>query len=421
MKKKTTERGLRIITVPTKNTKVATVLVLVKTGSKNEEKRTSGISHFLEHMFFKGTKKRPNILKLTEDFDKLGGEYNAFTAEDYTGYYAKVNFLQLPKAIELVSDIYLNSLLPEKEIEKEKGVIKEEINMRYDDPMINCITLFQELLYGDQPAGWDIAGTKNSVSSISRKDLVDYMNSQYVASNTVVVVSGNIKEKEVTEKVSSLFSQIRKGKPKEKQKVKEAQNKPRALVFGKKTEQTHLCLGVRGFNLFYREKYVQKVIAVILGGMMSSRLFGKVREEMGAAYYIATSVESNPDTGVLYTQAGVDNDKTKDVIRAIVREYKRMKEERVPAKELKKAKDYLKGRSAIKLETSDSLAKFYGMAELFENKTHSVEDVFNQIDKVTTNDILKVAKQVFTPENINLSLVGPRKTKKELEEILNEV
>ncbi len=418
MKKKTTKSGLRIIAVPTKNTKVATILVLVKTGSKNEEKRTSGISHFLEHMLFKKTNKRPSPLKIAEDLDKVGGLYNAFTGEEYTGYYAKVSASKLSLAIDWVSDIYLNSLLPENEVLKEKGVIKEEINMRYDNPMDYSQILFANLLYGDQPSGRDIAGTKESVSTIKREDLSSYMNSQYVAKNTVVVVAGNIDENKTEEEVVKAFSSIKEGEAKTAYPVVEKQEKPEVLFSDKKTDQTHIVLGVRSFNSSHRYRYTQKIIASILGGMMSSRLFIKIRDELGLAYYIATSAESNPDTGVLMTQAGVDNTKVEDAVETIVREYKKMKTEEVSEEELKKAKEHLKGKMAIILEPSDALAYFHGTTEILEGKTHSFKEVFDYIDKITPLDILEASKEIFREDNINLSAVGPLKDKEKFIEIL---
>jgi len=419
MKKNTLKNGLRIITIPLLNTRVATVFVLVKTGSKYERKEVSGISHFLEHMLFKKTKKRKDALRIAEDLDKVGGLYNAFTGEEYTGYYAKVNASKISLAIDWVSDIYLHSLLPEKEIEKEKGVIKEEINMRYDNPMAYCQILFQKLLYGDQPAGRDIAGTKDSVSSINRKDLLSYMNSQYVAQNTVVVVAGNIKAKETEEEVIKSFGSIREKESEKSYEVVEKQKEPEVLSFKKQTDQTHLVLGARGFNTFHPHRYTQEVIAAILGGMMSSRLFVKIRDEMGLAYYVKTSAEDNPDTGILATQAGVDNGKVEKTVEAILEEYEKIKEVKVSEKELRKAKEHLKGKSAILLESSDALAYFHGTSELLEGKTYSLEEVFKFIDKVSAKDIKDAAKEIFKPENLNLALVGPHGNSEKLKRILS--
>ncbi|MEA2092621.1 MAG: pitrilysin family protein [Patescibacteria group bacterium] len=406
---KTLSNGLRIITLPLQNTRVATVFVLVKTGSKYEQKETSGISHFVEHMLFKGTEKRKTPLEIAEELDKVGGVYNAFTGEEYTGYYAKVNGDKFSLALDWVSDIYLSSLLPEKEMEKEKGVIKEEINMYFDNPMAHCELLFQELLYGDQPAGWNILGTKETVSATTRKDLLSYMNSQYKAENTVVVVAGNINKKKAEEEVALAFSKIKTGEPKKAHSVIENQEEPAVLNFYKETDQTHLILGARAFNMFSEHRYSQEVLASILGGMMSSRLFSKIREEMGLAYYIKTSVDDNPDTGVLYTRAGVENSKTKEVVKAVMDEYKKISEEKVTEKELTKTKEHIKGKTAISLESSDSLASFHAVNELLENRTYTPEEIFKSIDSVTAEQIQQIAKKIFQPKNLNLVVVGPHK------------
>ncbi len=406
---KTLSNGLRTITIPIKNTRVATVFVLVKTGSKYEEKKTSGISHFLEHMLFKGTTKRPTPLKIAEDLDKVGGIYNAFTGEEYTGYYAKVNSKKLSLALDWVSDIYINSTLPEKEVEKERGVIKEEINMYFDNPMLYCQTIFQELLYGDQPAGWDVAGTKETVSSISKEDLSSYMNSQYVSENTVVAVAGNIDKEKTEKEIASAFSGIKEGRAKKAYPVVEKQNKPETSVFYKETDQTHFILGARAFNIFSDYRYSQKLLASVLGGMMSSRLFSKIREEMGLAYYIKTDIDSNPDTGVLYTSAGVENSKINEAVSVIMEEYRKICKEKIPEEELLKAKEHIKGKMAINLESSDSLAYFHTVNELLEGKEHTLEEVFRSIDSVTVEDIQKTAEKIFRPENINLAIIGPHK------------
>lgn len=417
-KKITLENGLRIIVVPQENTQTATVLVLVGTGSKYEKKEINGISHFLEHMFFKGTKKRPSAKAVAETLDKVGGIYNAFTSEEYTGYFAKVAAPYLESALEWVSDIFLNSLLPENEIEKEKGVIIEEINMYYDHPMSYVQILWSKLLYGDQPAGWEIAGTKETVSKLNRQKLLDYMKSQYVASNTIISVAGKIKESEVISKVKKYFNKIKTTPPTKKPPVREKQTKPACLLNFRKTDQTHLCLGVRAFNLFHPQRYTQEILRVILGGLMSSRLFIAVREKLGVAYYIKTDVVSNPDTGYLVTQAGVDNKNLEKAIQTILKEYRKISQKKVPLSELKKAKDNIKGRLALELESSDAQASFYAGQELLEKKILTPEEIFSKIDKVTALDVLKAAKEIFLPKKINLALIGPFKDKARIEKLL---
>lgn len=412
------ESGLRIITLPQKNTKAVTVLVLVGTGSKDETKELNGISHFLEHMFFKGTKKRPSTTLIAETLDRIGGIYNAFTSEEYTGYFAKVDSLHWDLALEWVSDIFFNSLLPEQEIERERGVIIEEINMYQDHPMDYIGVLWPKLLYGDQPAGWPVAGTKDSVSRISRADLISYMERQYTASNTIVCIAGNIDEKRVVTKTKEYFSKIRVVDPKKRKKVIEKQTTPQCLVEERNTDQSHICLGVRAFNIFHRHRYNQEVLAVILGGMMSSRLFIKVRERLGLAYYIHTSVSADRDTGFLVTAAGLHNNKVEKGIEVILKEYKAMCSKRVSNEELQKAKDFIKGKMSLTLETSDAKANFFAIQELLKSQILTPEQIYRELDKITTDDIIELAREIFRPEKLNLAIIGPFKDETKLQSLL---
>jgi predicted Zn-dependent peptidase len=413
-KKTIFNNGLRLITVPSKSTQTVTVLVLVGTGSKYEKEEEKGISHFLEHMYFKGTKKRPSSLEIAETLDKVGGIYNAFTSQEYTGYFAKVSKEHFDLALDWVSDIFLNSTLPEKEVEKERGVIIEEINMRKDHPMEHVQVLWQKLLYGDQPAGWDVAGEVETVSKISRKDLIEYRKTQYIAPNTIICLAGNFNEREGIEKVKKFFSKIKIGKSRGKPKVIEKQERPEILFEKRETDQTHICLGVRGFNLFDERRYVQEILALILGGMMSSRLFERIRTKLGIAYYIETDAFSDPDTGYLVTRAGLSNEKLEEGISEILKEYRKIKREGVSKSELKKAKDCLKGKMNILLESSDAKASFFATQEILEKRILTPDQIFKKIDKVSQNDILKLAREIFRPEKLNLALIGPKEVKKEI-------
>jgi len=418
-KKTTLENGLRIITVPQKGTQAVTVLVLVATGSKYEKKEINGISHFLEHMFFKGTKKRPTPITIAEPLDRVGGIYNAFTGEEYTGYFAKVDAKHFDLALDIISDIYLNSKLDSKEIKKEKRVIIEEINMCYDHPSLYIQSLWNKVLYGDQPAGWDIAGTKDSVSKISRNQLIDYMKTQYTGSNTIVCIAGNVSyNKQVLKKIKGYFSQKAVKETLKKPEVIETQSRPECLLHKRKTDQSHLCLGVRAYNLFHPKRYGLELLALILGGMMSSRLFIKVREQLGLAYYIKTGISSNPDTGCLVTQAGVDNKRAEKAVSAILKEYKRISQNKISAKELKKAKDHFKGKMALLFEASDAQASFYSLQELLEKRTLSPEEIYAKINKVSVNDILKISKDIFQPQKLNLALIGPFKDRTKFQKLL---
>jgi len=417
-KKTTLKNGLRIITVPQKTSQAVTVLVLVGTGSKYEKKEINGISHFIEHMFFKGTKKRPSLEAVSETLDKIGGIYNAFTSQECTGYFAKVEASHFDLALDWVSDIFLNSTLPEKEIKKERGVIIEEINMYYDDPISYVQILWPKLLYGDQPAGWPVAGTKESVNKISRQDLINYLKNQYVASDTLICLAGKFEENQAIEKVKKYFSQISTFRAGGKLKVFEKQSKPSSLLHTRKTDQTHLCLGVRGYNIFHPQRYTLELLGTILGGMFSSRLSLIIRGELGIGYYISTIVEIDPDIGFLVTSAGIDNKNVEKAILTILKEYKKISQKKVPEKELKKAKDYTKGKMALLLETSDARASFYGLQEILKKEILTPKEVYKRIDKVTENDILKVAKDIFRPEKLNLALIGPFRDKAKFQKLL---
>jgi predicted Zn-dependent peptidase len=412
------KNGLRVLTFPTQSTQAVTVLVLVGTGSKYEKKEINGVSHFLEHLYFKGTKKRPTSLAIAETLDKVGGIYNAFTGEEYTGYFAKVAYNNFELAMDWVSDIFLNSILPKEEIEKERGVIIEEINMTYDNPMGYIQNLWLELLYGNQPAGWPITGSRETISKISRNDLINYRGSQYAAGNTIVAIAGKVNPKRALEKVKKYFSVIERSKPLKKEKVVENQKEPQLLLHFRKTDQTHLSLGVRGYNIFHPQRYVQELLAVILGGMMSSRLFTIIRGKLGMAYYINTEAEADPDTGFLVTQTGVDTQKVEIAISAILKEYKKISRIRVSKDELQKAKNYFKGRLSLLLESSDAQASFYAGEELLEKKISKPEEIFAKIDKIKADDILKLAKDIFRPAKLNLALIGPFKDKEKFKSLL---
>ncbi|MFH1611939.1 MAG: pitrilysin family protein [bacterium] len=417
-KKTTLKNGLRIITVPMEGTKTASVLVLVKTGSKYETKEINGISHFLEHMFFKGTKKRPNTLAIAELLDRVGGEYNAMTSQEYTGYYAKVNSDNFELALDWVSDIYLNSKLSAEEIERERGTIIEELNMYLDMPMRYVADLWTDLLYGDQPAGWRVIGTKETIKNVKRAQFVKYLKEHYSSKNTIVVVAGNINNVGATKLVKKYFSKINRGAVKDKLPVKEGQNKPEALIHYKKTDQTHLCLGFRGYNVFHPDKYAVGLLATILGGNMSSRMFINVRERQGLAYYVHTSADMDTDTGELVTQAGVDNSRVEQAIKSILIEYKKILNKKITKEELQKAKDYTKGIALLGMESSDAQASFVAFQELMTGKILTLKDKFDKIDKVTIDDIQRVTKDIICSEKLNLALIGPFKDKDKFDKIL---
>jgi len=417
-KKKTLSSGIRIIVVPMPRSFTTTVFVLTETGSKYETKRTSGISHFLEHICFKGTKRRPSSRAISEELDGLGANYNAFTGHEYTGYYAKAEARHFKRILDVVSDIYLNSTFPKQEIEKERGVIIGEIDMYEDTPQRAVGDLFTDLLYGDQPAGWDIAGTKSTVRSITRGDLVNYKRKHYVASATVVVIAGKFNEKKIWHDISDAFSDVSRSRKAGKKKVREVQSRPRVKVKYKKTNQTHLIVGVRSHDIFHKSTATLAVLAGILGKGMSSRLFHRIREEMGAGYYVGADNDSFTDHGFLACFAGVDNRRVHEVVGAIVDELRHLKDEKVSEEELGKVKNYLTGNLLSGLETSDALASFYGASEVLKTKLKTPEERTEEIRRVTVKKIQNIAEDIFQNKGLNLALIGPFRDTKEFTPIL---
>jgi len=417
-KKTTLPNGLRIITVPMEGTKAVTVLVLVGTGSKYETKDINGISHFVEHMFGKGTKKRPTQLKVFEDIDRVGGQFDFSTSKEYTAFWTKVHFKFFDLALDWLSDVILNSKFEKKEIEKEKRVIVEEIKHYLDNPAVYIWDIWEKLLYGDQPAGWLILGKRDNILKFKRKDFLEYLKNHYSSKNIVVCVAGKIEPEAVETKIKKYFRQLNQVEPKQKLRVVEKQKRPQVSISFKKSDQTHLCLGTRAFHLSHPLRYAQSLLATILGRCPSSRLINSIRTKAGLAYQVYTVSEAYTDTGYLASYAGVAHKNVKKTISLILKEYKIIKNTKVKKAELQKAKDYVKGRLSLSLETSDAQALFYGMQELLENRILTIKQIFKKIDDVTPDDIQKVARDIFRPERLNLALIGPFKDKKKFEKLL---
>lgn len=416
--KKILENGLRVVTIPMKDNPTVTVLVLVEAGSKYETKKINGLSHFLEHMCFKGTTKRPKAIDISKELDALGSQYNAFTAQEYTGYYAKSEAKHFKQIFDIVSDIYLNSTFPEVEMEKEKGVIIEEINMYEDTPSRHVQDLVMKLLYGNQPAGWNIAGEKENIRAMKRADFVGYQSKHYLPGATVIAVAGRVREEEVLREARKIFGQMAKGKKQNKERVKEKQKKPEILLKYKKTDQTHFVLAMRTFDLFSKKNAVLSVLGGILGGGMSSRLFQKLREEMGVGYYVRAYDDPYTDHGFFQVSAGVDNKRIAEVIGAVLLECKRLTIEKVSDEELEKAKECLVGNMKLSLESSDDIANFYGSQELLQKKLKNAEEKAMEIRKVTASEVQKIAKEIFRNNKLNLAMVGPFREKKVFSKIL---
>ncbi len=414
-KKTVLKNGLRLITIPKKDNLSVTVLVLVEAGSKYETKEINGLSHFLEHMCFKGTKDRPKTIDISGALDGLGAEYNAFTSQEFTGYYAKAQAKHLDTVLDIVSDLYLNPVFDAKEIDKERGVVIQELNMYEDMPNRRVHELFTTLLYGDQPAGWDVGGRKEVIQKLTRDDFIAYRDKHYVASATTVVVAGAFDEEDIIKKVEQIFSGMPTNKKGEKEPTIEQQSKPAVFVKYKDSDQTHLVLGVRAYNVFDEKRYALEVLGDILGGGMGSRLFQVIRDELGAAYYVRAAAELATDHGILSAWIGSDHEKLPSVIDAVIVEFKKLAHEPVGKEELQRAKDHLTGNLILGIETTDALANFYGDQEIITKSIVTPEEIIKRIQAVTAEEIQSVAKEIFTDERLNLAVIGPIKDGAELE------
>lgn len=418
-KKTTLPNGLRIITISTKGNPAATVMVMAETGSNYESKAENGLSHFLEHMLFKGTPTRPTALHINRELDGLGARSNAMTMDEATSYYAKAEKKKWKQVLAVVSDMYLHPTLPPEELEKERGVIVQEINMYEDNPQAKVARVFPSLLYGDTPAGRTILGPKENIESLPREAFVDYHKRHYVASKTIVVVSGDVKESEVKKEVEKLFKDIPTGKFLKKEKVIEKQDKPALHIELKKTDQVHFVLGVRAYPAKDKRIPALSVLSGLLGSGFSSRLWHKLREEMGVCYYVFTEIEDYTDHGVFSISAGVDTKRAPEVIKVILEECGRLINEPVSDTELQKTKDYLVGNMYLGLETTNTLASFYAFQEIAKGELQTPEEVEREIRSVTAKDVQKVAKDLFKNEKLNLAIIGNIEDKKALTKVLS--
>lgn len=411
-KKVTLENGLRLITVPMGGVSTVTIVVMVDTGSNNESKDVSGISHFLEHMFFKGTEKRPKAKIIAEEIDRLGGYQNAFTGHEYTGYHLKVRAEKFAEALDIIADMFQRSLIDPAEVEKERGAILQEYRMIHDTPQRLIGYLYEELLYGDQPAGWEIAGTPETIQRLAADELRAYFRRQYARENTFIVVAGNLElaHPDAVSAVGAAFGEVRSGAPHPRPSVAEVQSAPRSSIRFKETDQTHLIIGGRAFGA--RDdgrRFAADVLAHVLGGSMASRLFEEIREKRGLAYAVSASFDGYTTYGSVAAYAGVEHGNLSKTVPLILQEYARIRDEAVPAEELRRAKESMKGRLAISLEASDDLAFFVGGEEVTTGKPMTAEEVFARIDAVTAPEIQAVAQRIFRPEGLNLAVIGPHR------------
>ena len=414
----TLENGLRVILAPLPAFRSTTAIVLCGAGSRYETKATNGVSHFLEHMFFKGTNKRPTASDISIALDAIGADYNAFTGKETTGYHIKAASTHLPLLIDMLSDMLWNSKFDEAEIEKERGVIIEEINLYEDMPMRRVGEIYEQLLWGNQPLGWDIGGEKDIIRKLKRQDFTDYIDARYAPNNMVLTLAGHFERDKALADINKYFGHHKTKKVETYLPVIENQKKPEARITYKKTDQAHLVVGVRGYEMGHPDRYNVGVLGAILGGGMSSRLFLNVREKRGLAYYVRADHDSYMDTGMFAASAGVDLKRITDAISVILEEFNKITKEKVSEAELTKAKEYIKGKIILSWEDSRTVALSFGSDELMENRVRTLDEYLREIDKVTAGDIQRVAKDLFKAQTLNLAVIGPFKNAAPFEKVL---
>jgi predicted Zn-dependent peptidase len=410
--------GLPLLVAPVEGTAAVTVLMFAGAGSRYEVQKNRGISHFLEHMFFKGGKKYKNAAEVSTAIDSVGGDFNAFTAKEYAGYYVKVAAEHAELACDVLSDMLLHATFPTEEIEKERGVIMEEYRMYQDTPMYQAGWDFETLVYGDQALGWDTIGTEELIRSVTQEDFQNHKNALYTPDNLVLTFSGNITKEKAEELGEKFFGELTGTKNGTLAPYIPEQGGKKVFLTSKQTEQAHLVLGVEGISTLDQDHYAQKLLSIILGGSMSSRMFLRIREARGLCYYISTSTDSYLDTGMLSTRAGVDQSRLHEAIAAIKHEYDLIASEGITDDELRRAKDYLKGKITLSMEDSEDRAHFLGKQQLLYPRVKDMNEYFVCVEAVTKEQVNALAKRLLTTDRIRLVVIGKEKDEEKLLELI---
>lgn len=398
-----------VLLVPQSDTKSITILVLYPIGSRYESNKLAGVSHYIEHLMFKGTKKRKNTLILTREIDRLGAEYNAFTSKEHTGYYIKIDSEYAKTALDILADMLFESKFDAKEMEREKGPIVEELRMYKDNPIMQIESLFEELLYDGTPLGRDIGGSEKTVMSFKRDEVLAFRDKYYSANNMTIVVAGNI-TKETEQMIETYFGvgQARRLPPQKFQPAAYGSHKKedRIRVSEKKTDQVQLMLGFPGFQYGAKENVPLTVLNTIFGGSMSSRLFIQVRERRGLAYMVRSGDEHFRDAGYVFVRAGLEAKNVNKALRVIEGEIERLRHKPVTARELRDAKTHVRGGLVLSLEDSSAQASWYGRQALFMDAIATPEERLREIEAVTAEEIQRAAKHVFDTAKMRIAIIG---------------
>jgi predicted Zn-dependent peptidase len=402
----TLQNGLRVVTAPMPHAKSVACFVMLAAGSRYETKDTNGIAHFAEHMFFKGTEKRPTARQIAGEIDSIGGEFNAFTSKEYTGYYVKCAAEHRDVALDVLVDMLRNSKFDSEEIEREKGVIVEEMNMYYDTPRDYVDGVYDELLYGDTPLGWDIIGRKETVRAAQRETFLGYLERWYRAPRMVAGVAGDLGH-DLLPRLEELLGDVSDGSSGDPAPVEWRQEAPQVKLHTKQSDQAHIRVGVHSYPLVHPDRYALALLATVLGGGMSSRLFTEVRERRGLAYYIYGHQQGYTDTGTLFAQGGVDIQRIDDAVRTVVQEFARIAAEPIEPDELEKARNFAKGRLVLSLEDPKGMILFGLRNEVLEAVLREPEEVLAGLDAVTIEDVQRVAQDIIRGDRLNFALIGP--------------
>ena len=414
----TLANGLRVLTVPIPHVRSVTVAFFLGAGSRYETEEEAGLSHFVEHMVFKGTKKRPLPQQIAETVEGVGGYMNASTDREATVYWVKVAKSHFPIALDLLSDMLLNSLYDPTEMERERKVILEEISSIKDSPPQLVDLLIDETLWPDQPLGRDVGGTKESVNGITKPQMLDYIKDQYASNNTVLAVAGDLQHEEVVKAAERQLGQWAAQTPRKWFPAKNGENQTRVNLKSQKTEQAHLCIAFPGLSSTHPDRYALDMLNVVLGEGMSSRLFLEIRERRGLAYDVHSYVTHLLDDGCLTIYAGVDTKNIDSTIHAILQEIERLKD-RIPDAEFRKAREMTKGRMLLRTEDTRSMASWVGAQELLLGEVKSIDDVVDIVEGLTLDDLQRVARDLLTPDKVNLAVVGPYRSQARFERLIS--
>jgi predicted Zn-dependent peptidase len=401
----TLANGARVLTAPIPTAQSVSCVVMFAAGSRYETADSSGIAHFAEHMFFKGTERRPTARHIATEVDAIGGEFNAFTGKESTAYYVKCAAPTRDVALDVLADMLQHSLFDPEEIEREKGVIVEEMNMYFDTPRSYIGSVYDRLLYGDQPLGWDIIGRKETVQAATRETFTSYLDRSYRPERMVIGLGGLVGD-DVPVRLEELFGALEARPGGAAEPATLADGSSPVLVHTKASDQAHLVIGARGYPTGHPDRYAVQLMTTVLGAGMSSRLFTEVRERRGLAYYVYASNGSYADAGSVSAQAGVDINRIDDAVTTIIAELRRMAEETVPADELEKARSFAKGRFVLGLESPHGTLMFGLRREVLEGGAVEPDEVLAGLDTVTADDVQRVAADILGGK-LYLAVIGP--------------